>query len=135
MKEGDIMTALAWNLINGLVPITRNSLALITLAACLSPALWAQLPRSSTPPVTDTNAPNTKEHHDQKSTKDVQEKLQKGLDSKNAAYAGSDIKVAADDQSVTLNGTVTSSMQHEMAMQLARAYAGSRKIVDKLTIR
>lgn len=133
------MTALASRLIGRLTTGLRDSMVLALLTATASLTLWSQplpqFPRSSTPPVTDTNAPNTKEHHDQKSTKDVQEKLQKGLDSKNAAYAGSDIKVAADDQSVTLNGTVTSSMQHEMAMQLARAYAGSRKIVDKLTIR
>lgn len=134
------MIALASHLIGRMATGLRYSMVLALLTAIASFALWSQpVPqfpqRSSTPPVTDTNAPNTKEHHDQKSSKDVQEKLQKGLDSKNAAYAGSDIKVAADDQSVTLNGTVTSSMQHEMAMQLARAYAGSRKIVDKLTIR
>lgn len=133
------MIALASRLVGRFAAGLRTSMVLAMLIATASLTLWAQpapqFPRSSTPPVTDTNAPNTKEHHDQKSTKDVQEKLQKGLDSKNAAYAGSDIKVAADDQSVTLNGTVTSSMQHEMAMQLARAYAGSRKIVDKLTIR
>lgn len=69
------------------------------------------------------------------STKDVKEKLEKALDNKNVAYAGSDIKVAVDDQSVTLNGAVQSSMQREMAMQLARAYAGSRKIVNQLSIR
>lgn len=133
------MIALASRLIGHFATRSRDLMVLALLTVTAPFALWAQpapqFPRSSTPPVTDTNAPNTKEHHDQKSTKDVQEKLQKGLDSKNAAYAGSDIKVAADDQSVTLNGTVTSSMQHEMAMQLARAYAGSRKIVDKLTIR
>ncbi len=69
------------------------------------------------------------------STKDVKEKLDKALDSKNAAYAGSDIKVAVDDQNVTLSGAVQSSMQREMAMQLARAYAGNRKIVNQLAIR
>jgi osmotically-inducible protein OsmY len=35
---------------------------------------------------------------------------------------------------VTLTGTVKDQGQHEMALQLARAYAGSRKIVDRLTI-
>jgi len=69
------------------------------------------------------------------STKDVKEKLDKALDNKNVAYAGSDIKVAVDDQSVTLSGGVQSSMQREMAMQLARAYAGNRKVVNQLSIR
>ncbi|HKD80933.1 MAG TPA: BON domain-containing protein [Candidatus Angelobacter sp.] len=97
----------------------------------------AQLPQSPStlPPLPDQNAPNTKEHHNQMSTKDVKEKLQKAVDSKNPAYAGSDIKVDADDQTVTLNGSVQSSMQREMAMQLARAYAGNRKVVNQLSIR
>ncbi|HZS26654.1 MAG TPA: BON domain-containing protein [Candidatus Angelobacter sp.] len=133
------MTALALRLIGRFATGLRISMVLALLTATASLTLWSQpvpqFPRSSNPPVAADNAPNTKEHHDQMSTKDVQEKLQKGLDNKNAAYTGSDIKVAADNQSVTLNGTVTSSIQHEMAMQLARAYAGSRKIVDQLTIK
>jgi len=68
------------------------------------------------------------------STKDVAEKLKKGLDSKNAAYNGSDIKAVVDDQSVTLNGTVNSESQREMALQLAQAYGGDRKIVDRLVV-
>ena len=86
------------------------------------------------PPDT-SNEPNPKpEHHHASSTKDVQEKLQKGLDNKNAAYTGSNIQTAVDDQSITLTGTVTTSMQHEMALQLVRAYAEDRKIVDRLTV-
>jgi hypothetical protein len=82
-----------------------------------------------------SNEPNTKPaHHHAISTKDLQEKLQKGLDNKNAAYTGSNIQTAVDDQNVTLTGTVTSSMQHEMALQLVRAYSEDRKIVDRLTI-
>lgn len=100
-----------------------------------SSLLLAQLaPRSSQNPNTDTNAPNTKSIHDNKSSKDVMEKLQKGLDSKNPAYKGSNIQTAVDDQSVTLSGTVTSDMQREWALQMARAYAGNRKVVDKLTV-
>jgi osmotically-inducible protein OsmY len=113
----------------------RNSLALAALSICLSSAILAQLPQSSAPPLPDQNEPTTKEHHGQMSTKDVKEKLDKALDNKNVAYAGSDIKVAVDDQSVTLSGGVQSSMQREMAMQLARAYAGNRKVVNQLSIR
>jgi len=82
----------------------------------------------------DQNARNTKPIHDQKASKDVSDKLEKAFDPKNAAYAGSSIKPAVDDQSVTLTGSVKDQGQHEMALQLARAYAGSRKIVDRLTI-
>lgn len=81
------------------------------------------------------NDPNPKPAHEHTaSTKDVQEKLQKGLNNKNAAYAGSNIQSSVDDKTVTLNGTVTSEMQHEMALQLVRAYASNRSIVDRLVI-
>jgi osmotically-inducible protein OsmY len=102
----------------------------------VSPAMLAQQSGSgrTMPSVSGDNAPNNKSDHHQKSTKDVAEKLQKDLDSKNAAYAGSKIQAVVDDQSVTLSGTVTSQSQHEMAMQLARAYAGDRRIVDRLVV-
>ncbi len=90
-----------------------------------------QLPQNTN---TDQNAPNTKPIHDQKATRDVAEKLEKAFDPKNAAYTGSSIKPVVDDQTVTLNGTVKDEGQHEMALQLARAYAGNRKIVDRLNI-
>jgi len=101
-----------------------------------SSAMVAQQPGSgrAMPSVSGDNAPNTKSDHHQMSTKDVAEKLQKDLDNKNAAYAGSKIQAVVDDQSITLNGTVTSQSQHEMAMQLAKAYAGDRRIVDRLVI-
>lgn len=84
--------------------------------------------------VEDPNAPQAKTKDHQASTKDVQDKLQKGLDSKNPAYAGSNIQTVVDDRTITLSGTVTSESQREMARQLAQAYAGNRKIVDHLVI-
>ena len=108
----------------------RPMFVLAGLLLCASLTL-AQLPQGST---ADQNAPNTKPIHDQKATKDVTEKLQKAFDPRNAAYAGSNIQPVVDDQSLTLNGTVKDQGQHEMALQLARAYAGSRKIIDRLTI-
>ena len=96
-------------------------------------ALVGQLPNRLPPEM--SNEPNPKPaHHHATSAKDVQEKLQKGLDNKNAAYAGSSIKTSVDDQNVTLTGTVSSELQHEMALQLARAYGEDRNIVDHLTI-
>jgi BON domain len=119
---------------NGMFKKSRQLGLCLFLLACAS-LVFAHpplpLPQDATH---DQNTPNTKPIHDQMSSKDVTEKLKKALDSKNAAYTGSNIEAVADDQTVTLTGTVTSSMQHEMALQLARAYAGSRKIVDKLTI-
>src|SRR5262249_5118378 len=96
---------------------------------------WAQEPTRSQPQVPDSSEPNAKPVHDQKSSQDVTDKLKKAFESKNAAYAESNIQPLVDDQSVTLNGTVKSDMQHEMALQLARAYAGNREIVDRLSVR
>jgi osmotically-inducible protein OsmY len=102
-----------------------------SLLIMTSATMLAQLPQQTTG---NENAPNTKPIHDQKATREVTEKLQKAFDPKNAAYQGSKIEPVVDDQSVTLNGTVKDEGQHEMALQLARAYAGNRKIVDRLTI-
>jgi osmotically-inducible protein OsmY len=131
------MNALALRFTGHPMNFLRNAMILSFFAASVCLASWGEPVRqqSTLPPLPDQNAPNTKEHHDQMSTKDVQEKLGKALDSKNVAYAGSDIKAAVDDQSITLNGTVQSSMQIEMAKQLARAYAGNRKVVSQLSIR
>ena len=106
----------------------------LLVAVLLSAAVgFGQFSKPAPPDI--SNEPNTKPaHHHAISTKDLQEKLQKGLDNKNAAYTGSNIQTEVDDQNVTLTGTVTSSMQHEMALQLVRAYAGDRKIVDRLII-
>jgi hypothetical protein len=93
-------------------------------------------PGGNSPLPGDPNAPNdTKPKKEHKSSnKDVQEKLGKALDSKNAAYRGSSIQTQVDDQTVTLTGTVTSSMQRDMALQLARLYGEDRQIVDKMVI-
>jgi osmotically-inducible protein OsmY len=120
---------------DGILKELRHFGLCLFLLACASLAFAhspLQLPGGAS--TGDQNTPNTKPVHDNMSSKDVTEKLHKALDSKNAAYAGSNIEAVADDQTVTLSGTVTSSMQREMALQLARAYAGNRKIVDKLTI-
>lgn len=86
-------------------------------------------------PKVDPNAPDTKtpKKH-QSSSKEIADRLHKLLDSKNAAYRGSNIQSSVDDQTITLTGSVTSSMQRDMAVQLARAYADDRQIVDKLVI-
>src|SRR5262249_42118624 len=69
---------------------------------------WAQEPTRSQPQVPDSSEPNAKPVHDQKSSQDVTDKLKKAFESKNAAYAESNIQPVVDDQSVTLNGTVKS---------------------------
>lgn len=115
-----------------LLSLCRRGVSCAVLSLC-GTVLVAQQPTRLPPEF--SNEPNTKPvHHKAASTKDVQDKLQKGLNSKNAAYAGSNIQPAVDDQNITLNGTVTSEMQREMALQLACAYGEHRKIIDRLVI-
>lgn len=106
------------------------------LLLCSTPAAFCQQPgaQSPQPSIMDEKSKPPKPAHAM-SSKDVADKLQKGLDSKNAAYNGSNIKAVVDDQSVTLNGTVNSASQHEMALQLAGAYGGDRKIIDRLVVK
>ncbi len=118
----------------------KTLFALLILSSSLifaqPPAQIPGQPSRGNPPVlSDPNEPDTKapKKH-QSSNKDVEEQLHKALDNKNVVYRGSNIQTKVDNQTVTLTGSVTSSMQHEMALQLARAYAEDRKIVDKLVI-
>lgn len=105
------------------------------LLLCSTPGIFSQQPggQSGQPSIFDEKTKAPKPAHAM-SSKDVADKLEKGLDSKNAAYSGSNIKAVVDDQKVTLNGTVTSDSQHEMALQLVGAYGGDRKIVDHLVV-
>ena len=58
----------------------------------------------------------------------IEEKLKRepGLDSK-------DIQVDLTASAVTLSGSVTSTDDHDKAMQIARSYAGDREVEDHLT--
>ena|SRR5579884_1087950 len=117
---------------NFAVSVGKCSLCGLLLSSALLLAAPVPQSRNANP---DTNAPNTKAVHDHMSNKDVTEKLQKALDSKNPQYKGSAIQASVDDQSITLSGAVTSDMQREWALQFARAYAGNRNVVDRLTVR
>jgi BON domain len=119
-------------------PMLLRILSFLVICAAIASAqqpmpLPGQIPRGN--PRIDPNEPETKKPKEhQSSSKDVAEKLQKALDSKNAAYRGSNIQSSVDDRTITLTGSVTSSMQRDMALQLARAYGEDRQIVDKLVI-
>jgi BON domain len=123
----------------------RNYLAILLLSAPL--ALAAQIPGiPGQPPITghpgggipDPNTPSDTDTKPKKqkrtSSKELQEKFKKMYATKNAAYRGSNIQTQVDDQSVTLTGSVKSTMQHDMALQLARFYGEDRHVVDKLVI-
>jgi osmotically-inducible protein OsmY len=78
---------------------------------------------SSMPP--DTKAPA----HTQLSTKQVQQQIQNKLDDE-PVLKGSLI-ATVDDTKVVLRGEVAEQQQRDVAIRIARSYAGDRKVVDK----
>lgn len=87
-----------------------------------------QAPRQEMPP--DTEAPPPRAL----STAQIGQQIQEMLNSE-PALADTSLAVKADDQSVTLTGTVTTEAQHDLALRIAQSYAGDRKIVDKIKVR
>jgi osmotically-inducible protein OsmY len=77
----------------------------------------------------DTAAP---ERHPM-STTEIQRQIQDRL-SNEPALANTSLTVTADESSIVLTGTVNSTQQHDMAVHIARSYAGSRQIIDKIKI-
>lgn len=65
---------------------------------------------------------------------EVQQQIQQKI-SDEPMLAGNNVSVSVDDRSVTLQGTVDSQKQHDVAMHVAQSLAGSRPVVDKLQIR
>ena len=84
--------------------------------------------RQQMPP--DTKAPPPREL----STAQVEQQIQDKLNSE-PALAKTKLGVKADNQSVTLTGTVDTDTQHDLAVRIARSYAGDRKIVDRIEVR
>ena len=69
----------------------------------------------------------------QLSTPEVQQQIQKGLNSE-PMLRNSDVGVQVNENSVILTGTVDSELQHDLALRIAQSYAGDRKIVDKIKL-
>jgi BON domain len=81
-------------------------------------------PRQQMPP--DQNAPS-----EGLSTPEVQQQIQQSLNSE-PMLRNSNVGVHVDENSVILTGNVDSEEQHDLALRIARFYAGDRKIVDKI---
>jgi BON domain len=84
-------------------------------------------PRQQMPP--DTKAPPR-----ELSTAQVEQQIQDKLNS-DPALSNAKLVVKADEQSVTLTGTVDTDRQHDLALRIAGSYAGDRKIVDRIEVR
>jgi osmotically-inducible protein OsmY len=45
-----------------------------------------------------------------------------------------DVNVSVDDTSVVLTGTANDEQQHDLALRIAKSYAGEREIEDKIQV-
>jgi osmotically-inducible protein OsmY len=78
----------------------------------------------------DTKAPPPQDLSAAQVEQQIQEKLNNEPD-----LANTNMRVKADDQSVTLTRTVDTERQHDLALRIAQSSAGDRKVVDKIEIR
>jgi hypothetical protein len=67
------------------------------------------------------------------SSLEVQRQIQQRLNSE-PALRSSNAGAHVDENSVILSGTVASEEQHNLALRIAKSYAGDRKIVDKIKV-
>jgi osmotically-inducible protein OsmY len=63
----------------------------------------------------------------------IQSNLQSAFDD-DPVLSGADVTANADDERITLDGTVQSYLQHQRALQLASPYGRNREIVDKVIV-
>lgn len=66
-------------------------------------------------------------------TPEVRQLIQDGLRSE-PALAEASVLVRTDDRAIVLTGSVGSKEQHNIALQIVGAYAGSRQIVDRIKV-
>ena len=84
-------------------------------------------PQRQMPP--DTKAPPPQDLSASEVEKQIQDKL-----NREPTLANTEIGVKIDAKSVTLTGSVNTENQRDLALRIAQAYAGHRKILDKIKI-
>jgi osmotically-inducible protein OsmY len=68
------------------------------------------------------------------STSEVKQQITEHLKSE-PALENTTVVVSVDRGSIELRGTVATDEQHDLAVRIARSYAGDRKIVDHIHLR
>ena len=85
-------------------------------------------PRTQMPP--ETQAPPPREM----SAKQVEAQIQQKFAAE-PALASTNVRAKVDDTSVVLTGTVDTEGQHELAVRIAKPYAGDRSVVDNIKVK
>jgi hypothetical protein len=113
--------------------------------AFVTSALAQQQPPTNSPPYTtpptfpegrpqrqippDTKAPPPQDP----SASEVEQQIQDQLN-REPALSNTEIEIKVDAKLVTLNGSVDTEKQRELALRIAQSYAGHRKVVDKIKV-
>lgn len=79
----------------------------------------------------DTEAPPPQQRM---SSGEIQQQIQDKLDSE-PALARSNVKANANDNVVILTGIVDNEREHQLAVEIARSYAGDREILDRIEVK
>ena len=87
-----------------------------------------QTPRQPMPP--DQPAPMP----EAASAEQVQQQITQELTNE-PTLATANLRAEVDEASIVVSGTVDTMEQHDMALQIARAHAGDRNVVDKIKIK
>ena len=87
-----------------------------------------QTPRAQMPP--DTQAPPPHTISSEKAEGQILQQLRD-----EPSLSGTNVDAKADDNSVVLTGSVDTMAQHDLAVRIAQANAGDRRIVDKIKVK
>jgi len=68
------------------------------------------------------------------STTQVQMQIEQHLNAE-PTLTSTNVGVKTDEQTIVLTGTVDTKDQHDLALRIAKSYAGDRQIVDKIKVR
>ena len=85
-------------------------------------------PSQQMPP--DTQAPPP----ESMSAEQVQARIQQQFASE-PSLATTNLSAEVDESSVVLTGAVDTERQHQLALQIAKSYAGERDVVDKIKLK
>lgn len=87
-----------------------------------------QIPREQMPP--DTQAPPPEIMSSQKLEGQILDQLRA-----EPTLSGTNVDARVDNKSVVLTGSVDTMTQHDLAIRIAQANAGDRKVVDKIKVK
>jgi len=112
-----------------------NGLGRTLVAGALLTAGAAFMPAQETNPKTDTNKPTADQQKENKPDRETAKQIRKAIQSdKSLSSSAHNVKVIAQNGTVTLKGQVRSEEEKKTVQDKAAAVAGEGKVVNDLTV-